>query len=119
MTLDLDELRRRMDAAPLRSQPPAWATADEVTWLLNEIARLTAALEAAKARLRELEAENDRLKAILANSNEPCIYCNLPRDRWVECRSGFPDCARSDDYSVGELIAARALSQKGASDDKG
>ncbi len=45
----------------------------------------------------ELQAENTRLRAALAMSDRPCVYCTLPADRWAECKSGFPGCARSDD----------------------
>ena len=49
------------------------------------------------ARLREVEQENDRLRAALANSDQPCAYCSLPADEWGKCQHGFPGCARADD----------------------
>ncbi|BDL41078.1 hypothetical protein [Methylorubrum sp. GM97] len=42
-------------------------------------------------------AENDRLRAALANSGGPCAYCNLSREDWTKCQSGFPGCGRADD----------------------
>jgi len=47
-----------------------------------------------EARLRE---ENDYLRAYIANSDLPCLYCKLPKERMAECRSGFPGCGRMDD----------------------
>lgn len=45
----------------------------------------------------DLEAEITRLRAALAMSEGPCIYCSLPRERWAECSHGFPGCSRGDD----------------------
>lgn len=47
--------------------------------------------------LTESTAENTRLRAALASSKDPCLYCQLPKDEMVKCRSGFPGCARADD----------------------
>lgn len=47
--------------------------------------------------LEELGVENVRLRAALAQSELPCAYCSLPRDKWAKCASGFPGCARADD----------------------
>lgn len=46
---------------------------------------------------KDAEAENTRLRAALANSQSPCVYCSLPADEWAKCQSGFPGCARADD----------------------
>jgi hypothetical protein len=58
----------------------------------------------AAAAIRELvkerdaaREENTRLRAALANSDQPCAYCSLPAEEWAECQSGFPGCARGDD----------------------
>ena len=48
-------------------------------------------------RIAELEAENTHLRAALATSKSPCVYCQLPADEMAQCRSGFPGCARMDD----------------------
>ncbi len=60
-----------------------------------------AALEDERDQLRawlvEVKAENTRLRAALANSDQPCAYCTLPHDEWNKCASGFPGCARADD----------------------
>lgn len=47
--------------------------------------------------LHELKAENARLRAALAQSDQPCAYCTLPAEQWSECADGFPGCARGDD----------------------
>lgn len=48
-------------------------------------------------RIKELRAENERLRAALAHSDQPCAYCSLPADEWNKCVSGFPGCGRADD----------------------
>lgn len=49
------------------------------------------------AKIKELEADNDRLRVMLSNSNQPCFYCGLSK-RWMsKCKHGFPGCARADD----------------------
>jgi hypothetical protein len=48
-------------------------------------------------RLRKSEAENTRLRAALATSKDPCVYCSLPADEMAKCASGFPGCGRADD----------------------
>lgn len=53
-------------------------------------------IEAASA-LEGLAAENARLRAALAQSELPCVYCSLPREEWAKCSSGFPGCDRADD----------------------
>lgn len=45
----------------------------------------------------DLLAENDRLRASLANSGGPCAYCSLPKEDWAKCQQGFPGCPRADD----------------------
>lgn len=47
--------------------------------------------------LNEATAENTRLRAALASSKDPCVYCQLPKDEMSKCRSGFPGCSRADD----------------------
>lgn len=49
--------------------------------------------------LRDLTAENTRLRAALAQSKSPCAYCQLPAEEMARCRSGFPGCARADDMA--------------------
>jgi hypothetical protein len=62
--------------------------------------------------LREVQSENIRLRAALANSNGACVYCTLPKEQWAECRSGFPGCARADDVmGCPELGAALELQE--------
>lgn len=50
-----------------------------------------------KARAEAAEAENIRLRAALAQSELPCVYCALPADEWTRCEHGFPGCGRADD----------------------
>lgn len=45
----------------------------------------------------EARAENTRLRAALAMSDQPCAYCSLPAEEMAKCASGFPGCARADD----------------------
>lgn len=47
--------------------------------------------------LKEIVAENTRLRAALARSDQPCAYCSLPADEWNKCADGFPGCGRADD----------------------
>ena len=47
--------------------------------------------------LQSLTEENTRLRAALAQSSGACHYCQLPKDEWSKCKSGFPGCARADD----------------------
>lgn len=55
------------------------------------------AFYALQSRVKVLDGENDRLRAALAQSDQPCAYCSLPADEWEKCESGFPGCARADD----------------------
>lgn len=63
--------------------------------------------------LAEATAENTRLRAALASSKDPCVYCQLPKDEMVKCRSGFPGCARADDLmgcpELGAALEAERL----------
>lgn len=63
----------------------------------DEIDRLTAALASEREARQKAEAENTRLRAALAQSDQPCAYCSLPADEWAKCASGFPGCDRADD----------------------
>ena len=53
-----------------------------------------------------LRAENDHLRASLANGPGPCPYCALPKEQWQECRRGFPGCARGDDAMLCPHVGA-------------
>lgn len=48
-------------------------------------------------RAQRLQEENDTLRAHIAESELPCLYCQLPKAKMPECRSGFPGCGRMDD----------------------
>lgn len=48
----------------------------------------------------QLRQENDKLRFILADSNLPCIYCELSKSEMLKCRSGFPGCGRADDLMI-------------------
>lgn len=66
--------------------------------------------------LTEAAAENTRIRAALASSKDPCVYCQLPKDEMTKCRSGFPGCARADDLigcpELGASFHAEELQQK-------
>ena len=47
--------------------------------------------------IEELQAENDKLRLIIAKSNLDCIYCELPKADMAKCVHGFPGCGRADD----------------------
>lgn len=51
----------------------------------------------AKYAVSEINEENTRLRAALANSELPCAYCTLSKEDWGKCQSGFPGCGRADD----------------------
>jgi hypothetical protein len=50
---------------------------------------------------REATAENTKLRAILARSKEPCLYCGLTE--MSKCERGFPGCGRMDDIMADEF----------------
>lgn len=52
--------------------------------------------------IERLRAENDKLRAILATSNEPCVYCGLRAEDMAKCASGFPGCGRADDMMLAD-----------------
>lgn len=56
---------------------------------------------------RQTEAENTRLRAALANSELPCVYCTLPKDEWSKCPYGFPGCGRANDAMGCPELGAR------------
>lgn len=47
--------------------------------------------------LTKLEAEVIALRAALAMSDQPCVYCSLPASEMNRCELGFPGCDRADD----------------------
>lgn len=65
--------------------------------LAGPLAPLLAAHQQVTAERDEARAENDRFRAGLANGSGPCVYCDLSREDWSKCRSGFPGCGRADD----------------------
>lgn len=49
-----------------------------------------------REQLAKVEAENTRIRAALAQSELPCVYCSLPANEWSKCSSGFPAlCSKS------------------------
>ncbi len=48
-------------------------------------------------QLDELTEENTALRKILADSELPCVHCDLSKEDWNRCAHGFPGCARADD----------------------
>lgn len=67
-----------------------------------------------EAELREVRAENDRLRAALAQSDQPCAYCSLPQDEWAKCQNGFPGCARADDAMGCPELGAEVAGEPGS-----
>lgn len=69
--------------------------------------------------LTELQAENTRLRAALAVSRDPCVYCSLPAERMAACPKGFPGCGRADDLmGCPELGASLELQRVAAERDR-
>lgn len=69
----------------------------------------------AKYATAEINEENTRLRAALANSELPCVYCTLSKEDWNKCRSGFPGCGRADDaMGCPELCARMELNRAAA-----
>lgn len=68
-----------------------------INHLCNERDELKAALANSGLERDDARAENTRLRAALAMSDQPCVYCTLPAEEWAKCCSGFPGCARADD----------------------
>ncbi len=65
-----------------------------------------------RAECDRLVGENTRLRAALANSDQPCIYCSLSAKDWAKCKIGFPGCDRADDaMGCPHLGASSELSQ--------
>ena len=48
-------------------------------------------------RATKAEAENNKLRGLLAKGQGDCVYCGLPAADIAKCPSGFPGCARMDD----------------------
>ena len=48
--------------------------------------------------LEEARQENDKLRALLAYSDSPCVYCGLAE--MSRCLYGFPGCGRADDMAI-------------------
>ena len=63
--------------------------------------------ERLEAELTAAREENKRLRAALAQSDQPCAYCSLPADEWAKCESGFPGCDRADDAMGCPELGAR------------
>lgn len=53
-----------------------------------------------KQELQDLIEENNRLKAFIALSPLPCLYCGLTLANWSKCALGFPGCGRADDAAL-------------------
>ena len=67
---------------------------DAVTHNIGELAMFARQLE---RELNAAIASDTRLRAALATSKDPCVYCLLPKEQMAECRAGFPGCSRADD----------------------
>jgi hypothetical protein len=67
---------------------------------LQQTGTVTEKFEAITRFLENTLEENDRLRAALANSELPCVYCGLSAKEWIKCQHGFPGCARFDDVAA-------------------
>ena len=68
--------------------------------------------EKLERELNSAQSENTRLRAALAASKSPCVYCSLPAEEWSKCKQGFPGCGRMDDaMGCPELGASMALEE--------
>jgi hypothetical protein len=77
---------------------------------LPDLLAMARRTEAAEAKVKELEAENTRIRAAFANSDHVCVYCSLPAADWAKCQYGFPGCERGEDaLGCAELGASLAL----------
>ncbi|MGU3387226.1 hypothetical protein ACLBYG_22140 [Methylobacterium sp. D53M] len=88
------EIADELIAGPLANLIASAAESDR---LGSEYAGAMDARTADAVEMERLRKENDHLRASLANSDGPCPYCNLPKEEWSRCASGFPGCARGDD----------------------
>ncbi len=71
----------------------------------EHIDAITNMLKANKA-LAKVQAENDKLRGMIAYSDMNCVYCGLPKADMNKCQHGFPGCGRADDmmnYPEGEM----------------
>ena len=53
-----------------------------------------------EGRATKAEAENDKLRGLLAKSDLDCVYCGLPKRDMGRCYFGFPGCGRADDLML-------------------
>ncbi len=62
--------------------------------------------------MADLQRENTYLRAALAHSDHPCVYCTRTKEEWNTCPFGFPGCPRGDDaMGCPELGARMALDE--------
>lgn len=88
--LTMDELIERLDRIVEESRGVIFQTVEAMQAVRAE-------RDSMRANLSAVESENTKLRAALAHSKEPCVYCQLPADEQAKCESGFPGCARADD----------------------
>jgi hypothetical protein len=79
-----------------KNEPTAQVVAD-LKWSneVDEREKLKKQNEKLKKQMVELQTENSRLRATLAKSKLPCIYCGI--EEMGKCTAGFPGCGRMDD----------------------
>lgn len=63
----------------------------------NGLARLAIESNARELALAALECDVIAIRAALAMSDQPCVYCSLPASEMNRCELGFPGCDRADD----------------------
>ena len=96
--LDLTDLKRRLavhtnSARRIQAEPMFSIRADAV-WELIAAAKERDEL---RAKLKLSSDIETRLRAALATSKDPCVYCQLPAEEMSMCRTGVHGCGRADD----------------------
>lgn len=61
------------------------------------------AIEPLRDTVMRLTIENNLMRKLIADSELPCVYCQLPAADMNRCEHGFPGCARADDMMAAEL----------------
>lgn len=95
-----EELAQWLDDEAMRLSQRGWrdsCDSNSCGIASNNAGDAAARLRALSQEVSAKDAENIRLRAALAHSKSPCVYCSLPAEDWAKCQSGFPGCDRADD----------------------
>lgn len=99
----IEELQGQLIWGFYEEEEPEYTQGSEKLHELHELVTaeecngLVKTIKETQERVGELETENTKLRAALANSELPCVYCTLSKEDWSKCKSGFPGCGRADD----------------------